>query len=67
MSTRKPTGAAAAPDAVPNSRAPMLTNGQYAVSAGTPKLRIVPRVYCSRWLPASWSLVPRTVIGGALT
>lgn len=67
MNTRKPTGAAAASDAAPASHAQRLTIGQVALNASTPKLRIVPRVYCSRWLPDSWRLVPRTIIGGALT
>ena len=70
MSTQTPTGAdgvSATPDAAPVSHAQRLTTGQVALSTSTPKLRIVPRVYCSRWLPESWRLVPRTIIGGVLT
>jgi hypothetical protein len=80
MSTRTPTGAVAygrrlrteggvssTPDAAPFSHARALTVRQFEISTSTPKIRITPRVYCSRWLPDSWRLVPRTIIGGALT
>ncbi len=61
MHTRSAAGVVARPDAR------RLPKPQIDVVAAAPKIRLVPRVYCSRALPESWSAIARTVIGGALT